>query len=490
QPELTTERFVKDSRQLAENHLSPNTQYPITDNHLYRTGDLGRWLPDGNIEFLGRSDHQVKIRGFRIETGEIENILLTHKYIKEAVASAKKDNAGNNYLAAYYVAAAGVDKPGAIASVSGLRDFLSEKIPAYMIPSYFVELEKLPLTPFGKIDRKALPEPGKNKRTSNKYQAPTDETEKKLVEIWQEVLGLKPIGVTDNFFEMGGHSLKGINIITQIHKTFQVELPLPKLFEKPFIKELAQYISGTASSIIFAVEAVEKKDYYPLSAAQKRMVALNRFAPNSINYNMPGALLIEGELAATCFEKVFQELIKRHESLRTSFHYKNEEPVQRIHSPGEIEFSVKLSAEAKGSPRAGELGSRRGGACVQPSAAPTSITSFLRPFELSRAPLLRVELVKQEENKHIFLCDMHHIISDGVSMNILVKEFSTLYAGLQLKPLNLQYKEYAAWQNRLLESEGMLKQKEYWQEKFTDEIPVLALPTDFPRPAIQGFEGE
>ncbi|MCP4148358.1 MAG: amino acid adenylation domain-containing protein, partial [bacterium] len=463
-PELTAERFVKDSRQLADNHLARNAQYPITNTHLYRTGDLGRWLPDGNVESLGRIDNQVKIRGFRIETGEIENVLLTNKYIEGAVV-AKKD--GNNYLVAYYVPATGVDKSKTITaslSASELRNFLSEKLPAYMIPTYFVKLEKLPLTPIGKIDRKALPEPGKNERTLNKYQAPTDETEEKLVEMWQEVLGMKKIGITDNFFEIGGHSLKAINLIAKINKTFQVELPLPKLFEKPFIKELAQYISGTAPSIIFAVEAVEKKDYYPLSAAQKRMVALNRFAPDSINYNMPGALLIEGELAATRFEEVFQELIKRHESLRTSFHYKDEEPVQRIHPP-----SPPLS--------------------LHPSFTP-SITPFLRPFELSRPPLLRVELVKQEENKHIFLFDMHHIISDGVSMNILVKELSTLYAGLQLKPLNVQYKDYAAWQNRLQESEGMLKQKKYWQEKFPDEIPVLALPTDFPRPAIQDFAGE
>ncbi|MCP4151421.1 MAG: amino acid adenylation domain-containing protein, partial [bacterium] len=373
-------------------------------------------------------------------------------------------------------------------SISRLRDFLSEKLPDYMIPSYFVPLEEFPLTHSGKIDRKALPEPGENALLSKEYRAPTTKIEEKLSVIWQEVLGLPQIGVNDNFFEIGGHSVKAINIIAKIKKTFGVDLPLTKLFEKPLIKEQALYISSSATSLFIAVEAVEKRDYYPVSAAQKRLYALDRFTPDSVNYNMSGAKIIEGDLSKTHFEDAFRKLIKRHESLRTSFYVINGQPVQRIHDT--IEFNVKSSEGANGYPPCtGHMDSRSDEPCVQPSSVHPTVATFLRPFEFSRAPLMRAELVKQEENKHIFLFDMHHIISDGVSIDIFIKEFSELYAGLELEPLKVQYKDYAAWQNRHLKSEELAGQKKYWQQKFADEIPVLGMPTDYPRPKIQSFEG-
>ncbi|MCP4146699.1 MAG: amino acid adenylation domain-containing protein, partial [bacterium] len=433
--------------------------------HLYSTGDLARWQPDGNIEYLGRIDHQVKIRGFRIELGEIENLLLSKDNITEAIVVAKKDRENNYYLAAYYVQ----NDPGEETP----REYLSEKLPDYMIPSYFVPLEKFPLTPNGKIDRKALPEPGDGARIAKEYQAPTNEIEEKLVEIWQDVLGLEKIGITDNFFEIGGHSLKAINIIAKIMRTFQVELLLTTLFKKPFIKDLAQNISTSETAHFTAIENIEKKDYYPVSAAQKRMFALNRFAPDSVNYNMPGGLVIEGEFSPVHFEEVFQTLIHRHESLRTSFFLTDGEPVQRVYKPGSIVFAVTFS----------ELSERE-------TQEQHLLARFLRPFDFSRAPLLRVELVQLEEKKHLFLFDMHHIISDGVSTDILVKEFSALYAGEALKPLTHSYKDYAVWQNRFMASPELLKQKKYWQEKFSDEIPVLNMPTDYPRPVIRSFEGE
>ncbi|MCP4150089.1 MAG: amino acid adenylation domain-containing protein, partial [bacterium] len=449
-PELTSQKFVNSEKiafpdnqySITKNHPSPSfhkNRYPITDNRLYRSGDLARWLPDGNIEYMGRIDLQVKIRGFRIELGEIEKLLLSHENIKETIVTAKKDKENSNYLTAYYVQN---DVNTNEKSISQLREFLSKQLPDYMIPSYFVPLQKLPLTPNGKIDRKALPlyEPGKNALISEEYQAPTHETEKKLVQIWQEILGIKKIGVTDNFFEIGGHSLKAINVISKIKKTFQVDLPLLVLFTKPIIKELARYIENSVLSVFTSIKAVEKKDYYPVSAAQKRLYALNRFAPDSVNYNMPGSILIEGNLSTTHFEEAFQKLIQRHESLRCSFHFIDAEPVQRIHD--KIVFSVKYSVLTRSNPM-----------------------HFLRPFLFSRAPLLRVELVKQGENKHLLLFDMHHIISDGVSMDILVKEFSHLYKEVELKPLTVQYKDYAAWQNRYLQSPELLKQKKYWLDK-------------------------
>ncbi|MCP4147689.1 MAG: amino acid adenylation domain-containing protein, partial [bacterium] len=462
-PELTAEKFKK-----SEMLVFPNSQYPITNNYLYHTGDRAKWLPDGNIEFVGRIDNQVKVRGYRIELGEIENRLLANKNIKAAVVTTNKENENNHYITAYYVeedSDTGKDKQTKTLDISQLREILSETLPDYMIPSYFVPLEKIPLTPNGKIDRKALPEPGANARTSSEYQAPGNETEEKLVDMWQEVLGLKRIGITDNFFEIGGHSLKAINLISKIKRIFRVELTLTTLFESPYIKEQARTIRQSGTTAFTAVEAVEKMDYYPVSAAQKRLYALNRLTPGEVNYNMPGALRIEGDLSITRFEGVFQTLIRRHESLRTSFHFIEGEPVQQVHEAESVEFAVKHSGE-------------------------TGHSGFLRPFDLTRAPLLRVELVTQEENSHIFRFDMHHIISDGVSMELLVKEFSAIYARQELESLTLQYKDYAAWQNRFMESEGMQKQKEYWQEKFSTSIPVLSMPTDYPRPAIQNFEGE
>ncbi|MCP4156727.1 MAG: amino acid adenylation domain-containing protein, partial [bacterium] len=485
-PELTSTKFIN-----SEKIAFPNNQYPITNNYLYRTGDLVKWHPDGNLEFLGRIDHQVKIRGFRIELGEIESLLLSHENIKEAIVVAKKDQESNNYLAAYYVPNEAVaDAEASTPDAKTMRDYLSEKIPGYMIPAYFVPLEKLPLTTNGKIDRKALPEPGENARITNEYQAPTNAIEEKLVEIWQHVLGQERIGITDNFFEIGGHSLKAISIIAKINKHFQVEMPLTKLFEKLVIKELAQYITQSVTSEFTAVEAVEKREYYPVSAAQKRMYALNRFAPDSVEYNMAGALLIEGHLRETKpgvveaaggsvsvrqIEAVFQKIIARHESLRTSFHLINGEPLQAIHNPAEISFAVTYTDISD---------------TVKEDQREHYLTCLLRPFELTRVPLLRVHLLKLEENKHFFLLDVHHIVSDGISFGILITEFNDLCADLELDPLTVQYKDYAAWQNRYLESEQMLKQKQYWQAKFAGEIPILSMPTDYPRPAIQSPKGE
>ncbi|MCP4220532.1 MAG: hypothetical protein GY765_38245, partial [bacterium] len=216
------------------------------------------------------------------------------------------------------------------------------------------------------------PEPGETAGISTEYQAPTNETEKKLTAIWQEVLALEQIGVTDNFFEIGGHSLKAITLIAGINKTFQVELPLPVFFAKPFIESQAHYIDRAGTSTVEAIQPAEKREYYPLSAAQKRMVTLNRFAPDSVNYNMPGALYIEGDLSTTTFKETIQKLVHRHQSLRTSFHFVHQEPLQRIHD--KIEFTITYSQ-------------------ISENTIERAISRFLRPFSLSQAPLLRVELV-------------------------------------------------------------------------------------------------
>jgi len=447
-PELTAEKFV-------ENPFEPGKR-------MYRTGDLARWLSDGNIEFLGRIDHQVKIRGFRIELREIESRLLKHEAIKEAVVAAKEDQSGNKYICAYIKA----DKE---LTVSELRGYMGQELPDYMVPSYFVQLDKMPLTPNGKIDRKALPEPNVSMMAGTEYEAPRNDIEEKLVKIWQEVLRIEKIGINDNFFDLGGHSLKATSMVSKIHKELNVEVPLREVFKRPTVKELAEFIKGQKENIYSSIVRVEKRSYYEMSSAQKRLYTLQQFDLENTSYNMPGILEMEGKLDAERLNNVFKRLIKRHEALRTSFELIREEIVQKIQEEAELEIEYKEAVEEE---------------------IEEILRSFVRPFDLSKAPLLRVGLVKLYLEKYILMFDMHHIISDGTSMGILTDEFVKLYEGQELSPLRLQYKDYAAWQNSMLSSEIIKKQERYWLKTFKEEIPVLSLPTNYQRPAIQIFEGD
>ncbi|MCU0289041.1 MAG: amino acid adenylation domain-containing protein, partial [Acidobacteria bacterium] len=443
-PELTAEKF------------GPQT---------YRTGDLVRWLDNGLIEFLGRIDQQVKIRGYRIELGEIENRLLGHHGIKEAaVIDYEYDgDGGNKYLCAYIVCH---EKERSIEPLE-LKEFILQKLPEYMVPDFFIEIEKIPLTANGKLNRKLLPEPAI--KLQENYTSPRDAVEKKLAEIWGDVLGRgnHPNGIDDHFFHCGGHSLKAIILVSRIHKVFHLNIPLGEVFKEPTIRSLAEYIRVTGQTFYAGIEPVETKDYYELSSAQKRLYILQQVDGMSTGYNLPFAALLEGELSKDKLEKVFLHLIKRHESFRTSFEMIGDRPVQRIHK--EVEFAV---SDGSGQDSAG------------------AIKNFILPFELSKAPLLRVGLLTLAEQKHLLVVDMHHIISDGISRRVLAEEFMSLYDGKGLPGLKLQYKDFAAWQNSHEIKEASLKQKSYWREQFEDEIPVLDLPTDFVRPALQSFEGD
>ncbi len=447
-PELTEEKFLQNPH--------------IHGERMYRSGDLARWLPDGNIEYLGRMDAQVKIRGNRIELGEIENKLLKHNEIKAAVVIDKADSNNNKYLCSYLA----VEREQTVAE---LREYLSKELPEYMIPTYFIQLDKLPLTANGKIDRKALPEPDGNIVLGTEYEAPRNSTEEKLVAIWREVLGLEKVGINDNFFELGGHSLKATNIIAKIHKVLNVELPLREIFEKPTIKGLADYIKGTKQSVYSRIEQIEEKEHYELSSAQKRLYALQQFEENSISYNMPMVMTLEGELDKTKLKDTFNRLIQRHEALRTSFEIIDGEPVQVVNK--EVSFEIEyIEADIE---KASEIA-----------------IEFVKAFDLSKAPLIRVALVKIKDKEHILMIDMHHVISDGVSMGILTKEFMELYDGKKLTELRIQYKDFAVWQNELFKSGEIKKQEEYWLQAFEVEIPVLNMPTDYQRASIQSFEGD
>jgi len=447
-PELTREKFVA-------NPFIPGQK-------MYRTGDLARWLPDGNIEFLGRIDQQVKLRGCRIELGEIENQLLLHDLIKEAVVLAKEDKSGNKYLCAYLTAENEL-------TGTELRQHLEKTLPDYMVPSCFIQLDKLPLNPNGKIDRGALPEPDGHAATGAEYEAPGNEIEEKLVEIWRDILNLEKIGINDSFFELGGHSLRAISLVSKIHKELNVEVPLGEIFRTPTIKGLAEHIKVQEENIYSSIEPVEEKEYYELSSAQKRLYTLQQFDLESTGYNMPGVMEIEGKLTVGRLENAFRKLIARHETFRTSFELIGEKVVQKIHKEVEFEIEHKEAREED---------------------AEEIVRGFIRPFELSKAPLLRVGLIKLHPERYILMYDMHHIISDGTSMGILVEEFTKLYNGKALPPLRLQYKDYAAWQNGIINSEVMRKQEEYWLKVYEGEIPVLSLPTDYQRSEIQSFEGE
>ncbi|MCP5106661.1 MAG: non-ribosomal peptide synthetase, partial [bacterium] len=391
------------------------------------------------IEFLGRIDRQVKLRGFRIELGEIESRLLRYPGIKEAVVIDREWN-GDKYLCAYFAAEAEI-------GISELREALSLDLPEYMIPAFFIPLERIPLTPGGKVDRKALPEP--EAPSGGEYIAPTDEIEETLAVIWSEVLHIEKekISIAGNFFRLGGHSLKATVMVGRIHKAFDIKVPLTEIFRLPTIRQLAQYIRESAKEKYSAIVPVEEKEYYILSSAQKRLYILQQMDMQSIAYNMPQVIQLDGKVDKERMEDAFKRLIRRHESLRTSFIMVNEEPVQKIHKNVEFKIHNIVGTEHR------------------------SV-----PFDLQSAPLMRVGLVKLGEEKYIFMMDMHHIITDGISMDILEREFGLLLDGSSLPPLSLRYKDYAEWQNGDVQREYLKRQELYWLGRFAGEPPLLDLP--------------
>ena len=432
------------------------------DERLYRSGDLARMLPTGEMEYLGRIDHQVKIRGFRIELGEIETRLLEHDSVEEAVVIARDDENGNKYLCAYIVVRNETN-------TTELKEHLSKNLPDYMIPSYFVLLDKIPLTSNGKVDKKALPQPNVELNIGEKYVAPQNQTEQKLKEIWEQVLKIDGIGVNNDFFNIGGHSLNAVVLISRIDKELGVELSIRDIFEHRTIKNLAGVIHITESKEYSEIVPVEEKEYYEVSSAQKRMYILNKIEEGLTNYNMPGVLIIEGNLDRVGLTDSFKALVKRHEALRTSFEMIDDKPVQRIHR--EVEFGISYTEGME-------------------KDLDNMIKEFVKPFDLKHAPLLRLGLVKLGEARYALLIDMHHIISDGVSVGVIINELTKLYRGENLEPVKVQYKDFAAWQNSLIENGAMEKQEEYWIDTFSDEIPVLNMPLDYLRPPVQSFEGD
>jgi len=468
-PELTSEKFIPD---LFSNQAGAR---------LYKTGDLARYLPDGNIEFLGRIDHQVKVRGFRIELGEIEAVLVQHSAVQASVVVVREEKSGFKRLVAYVV----LQSEQALATTE-LRHFLEEKLPNYMVPSAFVMLEALPLTPNGKVDRRSLPAPDLTQlQPYATFIAPSTPTEEMLAGIWREVLGVEKVGIHDNFFELGGHSLLATRVISQLRKVFQVELPLKYLFESPTIAGLAERIE-TKMRAGQQLEAppilpIPRDRNLPLSFAQQRLWFLEQLETNSTAYNIPAAVRLTGSLNIAALEQSLNEIVRRHEALRTTFTAVDGQPAQVIAPTLTLRLPIVDLQELLEAEREAEV-------------LRLATQEAQLPFDLAQGPLLRGTLLKLGEVKHIMLFTMHHIVSDGWSMGILVREVAALYEAFsngQLSPLPklpIQYADYALWERQWLEGEVLSSQLAYWKQQL-ENLPVLQLPTDCPRPTVQTFQG-
>jgi amino acid adenylation domain-containing protein len=466
-PDLTAERFV------------PDAFSKSGGERLYRTGDLGRYRKDGSIEFIGRKDHQVKIHGYRIELGEIESVLEEHECVEQAVVLAREDEPAQKRLVGYVVF-----KEGASATCAELRSYLKERLPEYMVLGFFVTQEKLPLTANGKVDRKALPAP-KVAGGEGQYVPPRSELEKLIAGIWCETLQVETVGIFDDFFELGGHSFLAIRVITSIRKIFQLEVQLKTLFENPTVAGMSEWIRALRESgsgvALPKIQRANRAAPLPLSHAQERLWFINQLQPNSPAYNNMGALRIEGELDVGALERAINEIIRRHESLRTVFQMGKKGPVQVI---GDYEWQALPMVDLGGLPDG--VREQVGRELTREEDA--------RPFDLSRGPLVRVRLLRLGPANLVILYTLHHIMSDGWSMGVLNRELETLYEAFSegraspLPELPIQYADFAVWQRNWLQGEVLERQLEYWKEQLTGLSP-LQLLTDHPRAEIQTFNG-
>jgi amino acid adenylation domain-containing protein/FkbH-like protein len=466
--DLTAERFV----------TNPFSDQP--DARLYKTGDLGRVQSDGNIEFLGRIDHQVKIRGFRIELGEIEAALQQFPKIREAVVTAREDKPGSKRLVAYFISNA-----GQTVTSDELRNFLKEKLPDYMVPALFVPIESLPLTPSGKVDRKRLPAPEtQDEPAAENIAPPRTPAEESLVAIWREVLGAKRVGIHDDFFSIGGDSLLATQIISRIRATFQIEVPVDGVFEFPTVAALAENLDAgrweqqTAPAIL----PVCREGGLPLSFSQQRLWFIEQLQPGNFAYNMPVAIELDGELNAIVLEQCLNEIIARHEILRTTFVIENDVPAQKISPQLALTLSLVDLSEAVASKK--------------DEVARNKISEeSKRPFNLATGPLIRAVLFRIEPRKHTLLVTMHHIVSDGWSLSLLIHELAALYeskisdksAALPEPPI--QYADFAVWQRKLLQGKVLEQHLDYWKNNLATAPSRIELPVDRAGKAMTDMRG-
>ncbi len=461
-PEQTLERFVPD----------PYSAEPGA--RMYRTGDRVRWLASGELEFLGRLDRQVKVRGFRIEPGEIEAALLAHPAVRDAAVVACADGPGASRLVGYVVPAAG--EP----SADALRAHLGTRLPGYMVPGTLVFLDALPVTASGKVDRGALPAPDGD--AGDGYAAPRTPTEEVLAAAWGTLLGRERIGRNDGFFALGGHSLLAAQVVSRIRQLFGVDLPLRTLFETPTLERLAARVEAArgegVSEDSTPLRALDRTVPVPASFAQERLWFLEQLRPGEATYAIPAALRLSGPLDVEALRRALEEVVRRHESLRTIFAREGGRPVQVILPASRLSLPVE---EVPGGSEA-VLRAR-----MREEAA--------RPFDLETGPLFRASLMRAGEDEHVLLLTMHHVVSDGWSIGVIFREMAALYAAFRageppvLAPPPVQYADFAVWQRAWLREDALERQVAYWRRALEGAPAQLELPTDHPRPAVQGSRG-
>ncbi|WP_442935957.1 non-ribosomal peptide synthase/polyketide synthase [Nostoc sp.] len=494
--ELTQEKFIpnpfdgsrgagEQGSRGAEEQSFPSAPHPLcpsaSSERLYKTGDLARYLPDGNIEYLGRIDNQVKIRGFRIELGEIEAVLSQYEDVQVCCVIAREDTPGDKRLVSYIV-----PQPEQTPTISVLRQFLKSRLPEYMVPSVFVILESLPLTPNGKVNRRALPAPEPSSELLEKYVAPRTPIEEILALIWQQVLKVELVGRHDNFFELGGHSLLATQLISRVRSSLKVELPLRSLFAAPIIAQLApsiqqlqqQNLELAAPPILPRTGNAE----LPLSYAQQRLWFLDQLEPNSASYNILFGLCLAGTLNVAALEQSLIEIIHRQEALRTNFITVDGQAAQIIQT--EMNWTVTV-VDLQHLPLT-----------EQKTAAQKLVQEqAIQPFDLESEALIRATLVMLSPTEQWLLVCMHHVVSDGWSINVFVQELQALYNAYSqgqpspLTPLPIQYADFAIWQRQWLVGEVLNSQLSYWKQQLANAPTFLPLPTDRPRPAVQTFNG-
>lgn len=444
-PDLTQEKFIQDP-------FMPNQT-------MYLTGDIGFIDENHIIHYIGRNDFQVKINGFRIEPDEITKNILQYPNITSSCTIIKEYHS-KKYIVSYYTTNAKV-------TTKELRSFLSQRLASYMMPYQLVELEALPINLNGKIDKKALPDIQFEDDTN--FSMPQTDTEKKLLTIWQEVLQLSKISIQSNFFHLGGDSLLAIKLIALINDSFGINITINSLFKHPDIHSLANYLDMSTKNKASTIIKAEEREYYPLSSAQKRIYYTASLDTNSILYNIAGGIIIDKTLDTTKLQNCFTTLVKRHDALRTHFIVKNNDIVQVVDK--KVDFSLELVTNT-----ADNLNS--------------IYADFVKPFDLSKAPLLRAKVVTLKDNQMLLLLDMHHIISDGTSLAILLQELCDLYNGVSFPKLTIDYRDFTLWEQEQFKTDKFREAKEFWVHEFQDEVPLLNMPTTFPRPSVQSFEGD
>ncbi|HEX7180880.1 MAG TPA: amino acid adenylation domain-containing protein [Thermoanaerobaculia bacterium] len=469
-PELTAERFVPD---------------PFTGEagaRLYRTGDLARLRPSGELEYLGRVDRQVKVRGFRIEPGEIEAALVRHPGVAEAAVVARDDLPGGRGLAAFWVAS---EMPA-----PDLRAFLRERLPEPLIPSVFVLLDRLPLTPNSKVDRRALaagPLPAAGEPAGKAWTPPRTPAEELMAGIWADLLGRERVGVYDDFFALGGHSLLATQLVSRVRETFGVAIPLRTVFEASTLEALAAAVDAQGDEDLAPpILPVPREGDRPLSFAQQRLWFLDRLVPGNPFYVMAFGLRLEGPLDVVALRRALREVVRRHESLRTTFRTVEGQPRQVVAETADPALPVVDLSGLVPAKRETELGD-------------FGRAEARRPFDLERGPLLRGLLARlgtgESTGSWALLLYLHHIISDGWSMGVLRRELSVLYEAFAdgrpspLPELPVQYGDFAVWQRRWLAGEPLERQLAFWRRQLDGAPAVLDLPFDRPRPAVETFRG-